>query len=85
MFLGGMVWVFQGLIGDCRYDGVEVYHELYCYDTEGNTWTIPDVKGFKPPSRSNSAFASVGNKFFVYGGTGKGKVLDEFLMFDAGK
>ena len=39
--------------------------------------------GFKPPSRSNSAFACVGNKFFIYGGTGKGKVLDEFLMFDA--
>ena len=42
------------------------------------------LKNENPSSRSNSAFTSIGSKFYIYGGTGRGKVLDEFLVLDTG-
>jgi N-acetylneuraminic acid mutarotase len=52
---------------------------------ENKLWLAPPTAGDKPTSRSNSAYASIGSKFYLYGGTGKGQVLDEFYMLDTCK
>jgi len=83
--IGTRIFVFGG------FDGFGTNFELSIFDPSSRTWTnVPttQLKGSIPPSRTNAAAASVGNKMYLFGGnnndeSGMYQVLDDFNVLDA--
>jgi len=60
--IGPTVYLFGG------FDGVSQHFHLAAYETESNTWGIPDVVGCVPPSRTNHAAAAIDTRMYIFGG-----------------
>jgi len=60
--IGTTVYLFGG------FDGVSQHFHLAAYETESNTWRVPDVVGDVPPSRTNHAATAIDTRMYIFGG-----------------
>jgi len=60
--IGATVYLFGG------FDGVSQHFHLAAYETDTNTWRVPDVVGNIPPSRTNHAAAAIDARMYIFGG-----------------
>jgi len=60
--VGKTVYLFGG------FDGVSQHFHLASYETDKNTWLVPEVVGSIPPSRTNHAAAAIGTSMYIFGG-----------------
>jgi len=82
--VNGRIFVFGG------FDGFGTNFELAVFNPVTYTWTNisgAQVRGEAPPSRTNHAAATVGNKMYIFGGNnnsaaGTYQVLDDFYSLD---
>jgi len=72
--------------GDSSQDGFALFFGLMTCLTAKLRWSKINVSGDIPPPRSHFGAAITGNKFFVFGGSGKGEQekLNDLHLLDLG-
>jgi len=84
--IGTTVYLFGG------FDGVSQHFHLAAYETETNTWRVPEVVGTIPPSRTNHAAAAIDSRMYIFGGMYKDTTgsndklvfLNDMFVLDSG-
>lgn len=59
------IYIFGGYNGKLK----EHFNDMYCFDTNDNSWHLVKTHGKPPRARRRQACLVIGTKMYLFGGT----------------